>query len=81
MYEDGCVDVWITKNNTNNSQSAVSLASVLKKKNKNKKPSDKAFRSLQMIMNSETYNEKHCSQVWTDLDKLMTRLVDGSHSL
>lgn len=80
MYEDGCVDVWITKNNTNNSQSAVSLASVLKKKKKNK-PSDKAFRSLQMIMNSETYNEKHCSQVWTDLDKLMTRLVDGSHSL
>lgn len=80
MYEDGCVDVWITKNNTNNSQSAVSLASVLKK-NKKQKPSDKAFRSLQMIMNSETYNEKHCSQVWTDLDKLMTRLVDGSHSL
>lgn len=78
MYEDGCVDLWITKNNTSNSQSAVSLASVLKKK---KQPSDKAFRSLQMIMNSETYNEKHCSQVWTDLDKLMTRLVDGSHSL
>ena len=79
MYEDGCVDLCITKNNTSNSQSAVSLASVLKKKKK--QPSDKAFRSLQMIMNSETYNEKHCSQVWTDLDKLMTRLVDGSHSL
>ena len=34
-----------------------------------------------MIMNSETYNEKHCSQVWTDLDKLMTQLLDGSYSL